>query len=358
MLKILLAPFALIYGFAVKVRNLLFDYRILKSTTVGRPTICVGNLTVGGTGKTPHVEYLVNLLATKHKVATLSRGYKRQTKGFLYADVDSTSQQVGDEPLQIKTKFPDAIVAVNGNRVEGAQRIIKDYPDIETIILDDAFQHRSIKPGFSILLMDFNNLVTKDYFLPVGRLRDSLKEIRRADIVVVTKCPVNIKPIDQRIITTELNLYPYQTIFFSWFEYGDPIPVFKDATSACKVIKSTTTIALAGIANPFPFFQHLEEQTTLVQKNAFPDHYPYSEKKIKAIFESLSGIDSNNKAIITTEKDAARLKNLEGLDESVKRSIFYIPIEVAFSGESAKDFNKKIEDYVRTSKRDYGLHTK
>lgn len=354
--RILLAPIALLFGFAVKVRNLLFDYKILKSKDVGRHTICVGNLTVGGTGKTPHVEYLVNLLSPKYRIATLSRGYKRKTKGFRYADSDSTAELVGDEPLQMKTKFPDITVAVDGNRFRGATRIINDFPHTEVILLDDAYQHRYIKPGFSILLVDFNNLITRDHFLPFGRLRDSVKEKSRADIIIVTKCPKSIKPIDQRVITKEIGPFPYQSIFFSNFDYGKPIPVFGHIDNELSITKTTKSMAIAGIANPLPFFDHIHETTTLVQKNAFPDHYPFSEKKIKAIFESFSNIEGQNKAIFTTEKDAVRIRSFSNLDDEIKRSIFYVPIEVNFRGDTMADFNLKIESYVRTSKRNRSVH--
>jgi tetraacyldisaccharide 4'-kinase len=202
-LKILLSPIALIYGAVVKVRNNLFDLKVMSSKSVSRTTICVGNLTVGGTGKTPHTDYLINLLSKSSRVAVLSRGYGRKSRGFRYVETNSTSTQVGDEPLQLKLKFPEVVIAVDGNRVRGAEQIIEDFPEIDVILLDDAFQHRYIKPGFSILLTDFNNLVTKDYFLPLGRLRDSLSQLRRADCIIVTKCPKNKKPIDQRIVTKE-----------------------------------------------------------------------------------------------------------------------------------------------------------
>lgn len=354
--RILLAPLALLFGFAVKFRNLLFDYKILKSKEVGRPTICVGNLTVGGTGKTPHVEYLVNLLIPKYKVATLSRGYKRKTKGFRFVDSESTAELVGDEPLQIKTKFPDITVAVDGNRFRGATKIIKDFPDTEIILLDDAFQHRYIKPGFLILLVDFNNLITRDHFLPFGRLRDSVKEKSRADIIVITKCPRNIKPIDQRVITKEIGPYPYQSIFFSNFDYGKPIPVFGHIENELNITKETKSLAIAGIANPLPFFDHIEEITTIAQKIAFPDHYPFSEKKIKAIFESFSKIEGQHKAIFTTEKDAVRIRSFADIDEEIKRSLYFVPIEVNFCGDTMADFNLKIESYVRKSKGNRNVH--
>lgn len=354
-LKILLSPIALIYGAVVKVRNNLFDLKVMSSKSVSRTTICVGNLTVGGTGKTPHTDYLINLLSKSSRVAVLSRGYGRKSRGFRYVETNSTSTQVGDEPLQLKLKFPEVVIAVDGNRVRGAEQIIEDFPEIDVILLDDAFQHRYIKPGFSILLTDFNNLVTKDYFLPLGRLRDSLSQLRRADCIIVTKCPKNIKPIDQRIVTKELNPYPYQSVYFSWFEYGNPKPVF-NVSNPFVFEKNKKILAFAGIANPKLFFEYVENQFTLSKKVSFPDHHAYSEKKIRAIFETFSKIEGQSKAILTTEKDAARIRSFSNLNDEIKSSIYYIPIEVTFSNETMADFNLKIETYVRKSKRNRSVY--
>ena len=357
-LKAILAPIALLYGLAVKFRNWLFDNKILKSKEVDCPTICVGNLTVGGTGKTPHVEYLVQLLSSHFSVATLSRGYKRKSKGFLYVEPESTSELVGDEPLQLKTKFHAVTVAVDGNRVRGAQRIVRDQNQIDVIILDDAFQHRYIKPGYSILLTDYSNLITKDFFLPMGKLRDSLSEKKRADCIIVTKCPRNISKIEQQKILKELSPASYQAVYFTTLDYGNPCPVFPEHASNFNPSKETQTIAIAGIANPAPFFSYVEQHTSLLRKLAFPDHFAYSEKKINAIFEKLNRFEGNNKAIVTTEKDAVRLKSLNQLDDQVKRIFFYVPVRVVFCGEAASDFNHKIETYVNKSKGNHSFYKK
>lgn len=348
--RILLAPFALLYGTVVKLRNLLFDYRILKSVSVEKPTICVGNLTVGGTGKTPHVEYLVTSLSKYYRIATLSRGYKRKSKGFRYVQTHSTSAEVGDEPLQLKLKFPEIVVAVDGNRVRGANRILNDHPEINLILLDDAFQHRSIKSGYSILLVDYNNLINNDYFLPLGRLRDSFREKRRAECIFVTKCPSSINIETKEKIIRDFSLLPTQSVFFTRFEYGNPIPVFKETTNSIALTKDTIILAFAGIANPNPFFKYLDQVCILKHNLAFPDHHAYSVKKIRAIFEKYKSIESDSKAIITTEKDAVRVKNLEELDESIKKVLFYIPVEVVFIDKSGADFNQNIETYVRENK--------
>ncbi|HNS30452.1 MAG TPA: tetraacyldisaccharide 4'-kinase [Tenuifilaceae bacterium] len=356
MLKLIAAPLAMIYGLVVKTRNLLFDLKFFRSIPVNRATICVGNLTVGGTGKTPHVEFLIRVLSPKYRVALLSRGYKRKTKGFRIVEVHSTATEVGDEPLQIKTKFPEVLVAVDGNRVRGANAIIHHQPDTEIIILDDAFQHRWIKPGYSIVLTDFNNMITKDFFLPLGRLRDSLSELHRADCVVVSKCPKTIKPIEKRLIIKDLNLFPYQAIFFSSISYGSPLPIFKGDFPAIEFNSKLKVLAFAGVANPLPFFDYVKSNYDVVDCIAFPDHHRYSEKNIKAIFESFSKITSQHKAILTTEKDAARLRAMEGMEGFQKDIFHFIPIEVIFDIDTEQQFINQIEGYVRKSKRNSNLY--
>ncbi len=358
-MKLVYAFIAVIYGMVVHIRNFLFDIKVLRSVTFNIPTICVGNLTVGGTGKTPHVEYLIKLLSEKYNVATLSRGYKRKTKGFILASASSTASQIGDEPHQIYSKHPNINVAVDEKRVRGIKSIIEEKPDTDVILLDDAFQHRYVKPGHSILLVDYNNLVTRDYFLPLGRLRDSISQLHRAETVIITKCPANIKPIDQRIISKELKLFPYQDIFFTSYSYGCLSPVFNDLSQPTTNFENYKILAFAGIANPKPFFNHLDSNFNLVDTIEFPDHFNFTEKKIKAIFEKFSHIEDDRKIIVTTEKDASRLKEYkQQLSEDIKRNFYYIPIEVEFLNGATKDFNNKIFKYVRKSKRDHGLHPK
>jgi tetraacyldisaccharide 4'-kinase len=358
MYKILLAPLAMLYGLVIYVRNYLFDIGILKSVSFNRAVICIGNLTVGGTGKTPHIEYLVSLLRNDFKISTLSRGYKRKTKGFLLANQQSNASQIGDEPFQIFSKFANIKVAVDEKRVRGINSLLELHPDIEVVLLDDAFQHRYVKPGLSILLVDYNNLVTKDFFLPLGTLRDSVSQLHRADIVIVTKCPVNMKPIDQRIVSKELNLYPYQNIYFTKLKYGDLRPVFSENLTEIKVERNLVTHAVAGIANPTPFFDYLNQKTKLINTLALTDHYNFTEKKIKAIFEKFSIASNDKRIIVTTEKDAMRLKAFNGLPAEIKQSLYYIPIEIEFLNGLADDFNNKIRTYVRKSKRNHGLHSK
>jgi tetraacyldisaccharide 4'-kinase len=346
-LNFLFAPFALVYGLVVKIRNLMFDYRILKSVSFDKPIICVGNLTVGGTGKTPHVEYLIKLLSTKLNIATLSRGYGRKTKGFGYASTTSAAFEVGDEPLQMKIKFPSIRVAVDADRVEGVSRLIKENKNLNVIILDDAFQHRYVKPGLSILLIDYNQPVTSDFFLPMGRLRDSLKEKRRANIVIVSKCPSDLSQESKASIAAKLKLEPNQSIYFTTIKYGDPIPVFLEFGTHLELNKGKEIFALAGIANPTFFFSYLEKKSNLIEKHTFPDHYSFTKKQIYSIFDAYLKNRSINKAIVTTEKDAARLRGIPSLDEEFMKSLFFIPIEVEFLDNQENNFNNQILTYAR-----------
>lgn len=346
-LYILLAPIALIYGLIVKIRNLLFDLKIFKSVSFEKPIICIGNITVGGTGKTPHVEYLIELLSAKLNIATLSRGYGRKTKGFGYALTTSAAFEVGDEPLQIKIKYPSIRVAVDADRVNGISRLLKENAKLDAIILDDAFQHRWVKPGLSILLIDHNQMITKDYFLPMGRLRDSIKEKRRADIVIVTKCPEDLSQDQKSSIKRELKLNPKQSIYFTTIKYGDPVPVFNQFGTHLELNKGKEIFALAGIANPTFFFSYLENKSNLIEKHTYPDHYSFTRKQIYSIFDTYLITESINKAIVTTEKDAARLRGIPSLGDELMKSLFYIPIEVEFLDNQEINFNNQILTYAR-----------
>jgi len=346
-LNILLSPIALIYGLVVKIRNLLFDYKILKSVSFEKPIICVGNITVGGTGKTPHVEYLIKLLSTNFNIATLSRGYRRKTKGFGYVSTSSTALEVGDEPLQMKLKYPSVQVAVDADRVNGISRLIRENSNLDLILLDDAFQHRYVKPGLSILLIDYNQPITSDYFLPMGRLRDSVKEKRRADIVIVTKCPSDLSQDAKVSILEGLKLNSKQSIYYTTMRYGKPIPVFKEYGKNLELKKSQEIFAIAGIANPTFFFYHIDSKANLIEKHTFPDHFTFTKNKISPIFDSYLRSNAIEKAIVTTEKDAARLRGIPSLDEAFKKALFFIPIEVEFLDDQENSFNNKILTYAR-----------
>ena len=259
---VLLLPFTLLYGMVISIRNLMFDFDILNSHEFNIPVISVGNITVGGTGKTPHIEYLVRLLKGKFKVATLSRGYKRKSRGFRMADAGSTVEQVGDEPLQMKKKFADIYVSVDKKRVKGINRLMEDIPDLDVVLLDDAYQHRSVKPGLSILLIDYNRPLSQDRLLPAGQLREHAFEKKRANIILVTKCPERLKPIERRLVIKELKLFPFQHLFFTRLKYDQPRPVFPDAArdhldhDQIRSLKPKL-LMLAGIANPRLYKKYL-----------------------------------------------------------------------------------------------------
>ena len=347
LLSILLSPLALLYGLIVKIRNYLFDWGILKSVSFNKSIICVGNITVGGTGKTPHVEFLLKLLSKDFSIATLSRGYGRKTKGFYYVTDNSTSNEVGDEPLQMKLKFPSVNVAVDGDRRNGIARLINDSPNLDVIILDDAMQHRWVKPGFTILLIDYNRLITRDFFMPVGRLRDSVKEKRRAEVVIVTKCPLDICTEQMNGIEMELGLVANQSIYFTGIGYGEPRPIFAEYGRRLILNEQQDIFAFAGIANPTFFYSYIKSKAKLIETYTFSDHFTFSKSKISPIFENYLKYEPLGKSIITTEKDAARLRGIENLDEEFKKALFYIPIEIKFVDNNENSFINQILTYAR-----------
>ena len=349
--KVLLSPLAGLFYLVVKGRHILYNTRILKSHAPSIPTICVGNLTVGGTGKTPHIELLIELLSKDYKLAVLSRGYKRKYKGSREVLTTDSSSNVGDEPLQIKQKFPSTPVFVNANRVEGVSQITEAYPDVDIILLDDAFQHRKISAGLNILLIDYNRPIWEDNMLPIGNLRDSYDQINRANVVIITKCPPTLSPMDKRILTKKLQLYPYQTLLFSHIDYDQPKPLFP---SAVPYSTSKKTIVIAGIAVPQPFIEHVELMGTTVQSLIFPDHHNFTTKDIDLIVSTFKRYDQSVN-LITTEKDAKRLLDLD-LPEEVKNYLYFVPIKAKLSDSTDNVLLNKIVRYVRENSSYGGIH--
>ena len=258
--KIILLPLSVIYGVVTGVRNFLFHIGVLKSQTFRVPVICVGNITVGGTGKTPHTELIISELKKKFRVACLSRGYKRKTRGFILANEHSTAAEIGDEPMQIKSKYPDILVACDGNRVRGIQKLLALPEPPEVILLDDAFQHRYVQADKNIVLIDYNRPVHEDCLLPAGRLRESVQALKRADYIIVTKCPKSIQPIEKRILSEHLKIKPYQQLFFTTLEYGKIKPLFPQYESIVPD-RSSSILCLTGIAQPGPYIDHLKTFT-------------------------------------------------------------------------------------------------
>lgn len=356
-----LYPLSWFYGIGVSLRNKLFDWGWLRSKSFDVPVICVGNLAVGGTGKTPHTEYLIKLLQkTGLQVATLSRGYKRKSKGYVLADAKSDVGQIGDEPYQIKSKFPNIRVAVDEDRCHGIEQLLTlKNPAVNAILLDDAFQHRYVKAGMNILLTDFHRLLCDDALLPAGRLREPASGKNRANIVIVTKCPGDIKPIDFNIIAKRLHLYPYQQLYFSRFRYGMLKPLFPGKTDKRKALSALNgneqILLVTGIASPAPLVKEIESYTSHVKLLAFDDHHNFIPKDLQLIKEQFLQLEESTRLIITTEKDATRLKSHPALDETLKPYIYVLPIEIEFLQNQKQIFDQNIIDYVRANSRNSSL---
>ncbi|AOC95403.1 Tetraacyldisaccharide 4'-kinase [Flavobacterium anhuiense] len=333
LLRKLLFPFAILYGFITSIRNFLFDKGILKSTSFDLPVIAVGNLSVGGTGKTPQIEYLIRLLSDKYKVATLSRGYKRKSEGFVLANENSNAEILGDEPFQFHQKFPNVMVAVDANRTNGIQQLLSKDEKPEIILLDDAYQHRKVKAGFYILLTSYGDLYADDFMLPTGNLRESRSGAERANIVVVTKCPKILTEEEQTKIRLKLKLNAAQQVFFTFIDY-DMVIFGKNEKIAVNEIKSESKLLLAGIAKPKPFFDYLKNESD--ECLTFPDHHHFSDADLDSILRK-----ANGRKIITTEKDYVRLKDSELIDQ-----LYYLPIKSSFINHQ-QDFDTTILEYVK-----------
>ena len=352
----LLLPFSLLYGIVIGIRNWLFNSDIIKSASFDIPIISIGNLAVGGTGKTPHTEFILSVLQNDWKSAVLSRGYKRKTKGFYLADENSTSQILGDEPFQIHQKFPNVAVAVDEKRVHGVIELQKLIPDLQLVVLDDAYQHRYIQPGFSILLTDFSNLYSHDSLLPYGRLREAKRGSKRADIIVVTKCPLNLKPIDMRLIEMELNPQTNQEVFFSGYVYDEMIPVFPGAEPESWTFQKMTedkagVLLVAGIVSPEPIVEYLKGYTNTIKTLFFDDHHAFTLKDFGLIKNEFESIEAKEKILLVTEKDAARLVSNPNFPEPLKSRTFALPIRVEILHDQDTLFIQKIKSYVAENSR-------
>ncbi|RXR18306.1 tetraacyldisaccharide 4'-kinase [Flavobacterium amnicola] len=338
-LRKILFPFSFLYGWITSIRNFLFDKGILKSYRFDLPIIAVGNLSVGGTGKTPQIEYLIRLLSDKYKIATLSRGYKRKSEGFVLANETSNAEILGDEPFQFYQKFPTIQVAVDANRKNGIEQLLAQKQKPEIILLDDAFQHRKVTAGFYIMLTSYDDLFYKDFILPTGNLRESRNGANRADMIIVTKCPQDISEIAQEKIKQKINGYvkENQPVFFSYIDYDDCF-YSENKKVSVEDLTAVDKLVVAGIAKPEPFFAYLqaEKKSTMV----FPDHHDFSENDIKSILET-----ANGRKIITTEKDFVRLKG-----KLPAAQLYYLPIKSSFVKDS-NEFDKKILAYVGASTR-------
>lgn len=354
---ILLWPLSKVYGVIIGVRNRMFDIGILKQQEFDIPVISVGNIAVGGTGKTPHTEYIVDLLKDHFNIGILSRGYKRKTHGFVLADHNSSSRQIGDEPYQMYLKFKDhksITVAVCENRCMGIKKLRELNPSISLLILDDAFQHRYVKPKISIVLTEFARPLYNDKIMPLGRLREPIHSISRADIVIVTKCPDEMKPIDYRVLKNNLNLYPYQNLFFSRYNYGDLASVFPENVTYIPNLewlsKTDGLLVVTGIANPRPLVKHLKKYKPIIKVKQFDDHHHYTIEDYKSIVEAFKILRGEKKYIITTEKDAVRLTECPYFPEELKPFLFYVPIKVSFLSNDTKLFDIELHKLIKSKK--------
>lgn len=344
-------PFAILYGIITAIRNSLYNWHFLKEKKFSIHTIGVGNLAVGGAGKTPLVEYLIKLLLPEEpKLATLSRGYKRKTRGFILADKNSTAEDIGDEPLMYKYKY-NVEVAVDANRPNGVKKLLSLTVPPKIILLDDVFQHRAIKCGLNIMVSDFNNLYFNDNMLPAGTLRESKKGASRADIIIISKTPERTSPIEMRNIIKDIHPKAHQKVFFSYIKYGELFSISnaKDKIDTLKDLFRFRIIAFTGIANAEPMLNYLKEYAAEVKHLPFNDHQEYTPKHLEDIDRYYHSIQGGNKLLVTTEKDLMRLKNTSIWHIAERMNIFVLPIEITFK-EKEEEFNNLILKYVRTNR--------
>ncbi len=341
----MLAPLAALYKAGVTFRHFLFDHGFLKSVRFNIPIICIGNITVGGTGKTPMAEMVISYMTQHHKVALLSRGYGRKTKGYLEVKTDSHYRSVGDEPLQIKLKFPDVTVVVCEKRVEGIRRIREEHPEVDLIIMDDGFQHRFVEPKVNIVMIDATRPVQHDKMMPAGSLRDLPEQLYRAHYFIVTKCPDPMVALDRSILKKQLVQYAYQSIYFTRYESFVPRPIFHDEGKTKNFVSDQEVIALSGVGNPKPFLKTLRDHYKVIEEITLDDHHVYKMRDVHRL-EAL--LKQNPQAVvITTEKDAVKFANRAKVPSTLRQKMYYQPINITFIGDSATDFLQKLEDNVR-----------
>ncbi len=346
--RILLLPFALMYWLGIATRSWLYKKKILKSASFGLPVICVGNLTVGGTGKSPMVEYLVSILKDQFSVATLSRGYRRRTRGYALANANSTALEIGDEPMQFHQKFPDVPVAVGERRIEAIPQLLHDRPGTQAIILDDAFQHRQIKAGLNIVLTEYNNLFTRDFYLPTGDLRDLKGNYKRAEIIVVTKCKPGLTEEEKNKIIKEIAPVKGQHIYFTAIEYGQVYHISDNSTSGFN--DQTEVLLVTGIANPKPLKKLVEEHCKSYSMMQYRDHHIFTIDDLNDIKNRFGEMEDGKKIILTTEKDAVRLEKFR--DQMAGLPLYIIPVRHHFLFGEGPEFDNIIIDFIKKFSQD------
>jgi len=344
--KILLSPFTLLYGIGISIRNFLYARGYLRGVKFDLPVISVGNLTVGGEGKTPHVEYLIRLLDDYINMATLSRGYKRKTRGFRIANDSDTVETIGDEPLQYYRKFPDVKVTVAENRMFAIPNLLTEHPipEVQAVLLDDAFQHRAIKPGLNILLTQFRFPFTRDWLLPSGRLREWRSAYQRADMIIISKCPDTITKAEREEYRKEIAPLPHQSLYFSKYEYDMP---FDFHTKESRELKSNHNIIIVcALANTDYLSDYLNQKAKEVKRIEFPDHHYFTNSNISRIRQIYDNWDVPNKVIITTEKDATRLERHQQFMLENNMDVLVLPTRVTFMGDDGDAFDDEIKQFL------------
>lgn len=349
-IRVLLLPIALLYGIGVGIRNLLYKMGVLRSVKFSLPVISVGNLTVGGAGKTPHIEYLLRWLGDYLNVATLSRGYGRQTEGFRQVTALDDAKSVGDEPLQFKRKFPEAVITVSESRALGVPELVKRNPETQCVLLDDAFQHLAVTPGLNILLTEYARPYSRDWLLPAGRLREWRSSARRADIIVVTKCPPTLTPRQRQDIITEINPFPRQKVYFSYYAYGQPYELLRPDIKQ-ELNPDTAVLLVCAIAGTDYLLKYLGGIAGGVQTLEFEDHRFFTEEDLRLMTKRFAAMPAKNKIILTTEKDATRLELHRDYLWNNGLPVFVLPVEVAFHGEDETLFRENVQQFLMDFKR-------
>ncbi len=345
LVKILLSPVSLLYGLGVSIRDVLYRNNLLKGVEFNLPIISVGNLSVGGAGKTPHIEYLIRLLKDYLEVATLSRGYSRKTKGYLTVEPNMTAEQVGDEPLQFKRKYPGIYVSVAESRTFAVPKIIMEKPETQVILLDDAFQHRSIRPGLNILLTEFNKPFTRDFLLPSGRLREWRSAYRRADVIVVSKCPPIISEEERAQLREEIHPLPHQKLYFSYYDYSQPYHIF-NGQLRLHLREDVDVLLICAIAGTDYLVSYLDEQVSTVTSLEYEDHHYFTKHDVAHLQSTFERLESDRKVILTTEKDAMRLQLHRQFLLEQQLPIFALPVEVKFHFDDGDRFDEDIKNFL------------
>jgi tetraacyldisaccharide 4'-kinase len=344
LVRILLFPFSLAYWLVIFIRNTLYKYKIFQSVSFPFPIICVGNISAGGTGKTPMVEYLLQRWNKQYQMATISRGYKRKSTGYVLANTTTTAMEIGDEPMQFFTKFPLVTVVVGEERLLAIARLLQHKPTTQLIVLDDAFQHRAVNAGFNIVLTDYNNLYINDWYLPTGNLRDEKRSIKRAQVVVVTKCPTNLSVNEKNTLVSKINPVLPKQVFFTSIRYGQPYQLI--SREQYNIDKEVTVILVSGIANPLPLQQWVRNCSKNCVEMSYADHHLFSEADLKNIEQTFKSIAADRKIILTTEKDAVRLQQFAVRFSNAPWYAVPIHIEWLFNGASA--FDNLVQHFIET----------